>query len=360
MSSDIDNTTGIGEIEEIIESTDATEGNDNTNETTEHETNKEKEAEIGAVSVISRRMSKLNSVCEGWAMLPHLFDIWDDDKSGSLDEDELFAGLSHYCTARNIDVDRQAVLNILSDVDDNGDRLLDNREFAVFFSRFADLVGCCISDLALFMMKQLNEEREGTDSMQDENSVNTKESNLFADLSKPTARNKGRTSWMGLFKAVQKASTNDDSGNTSNSTSDSTIATTPSERLDLQQLEQQLDEKIQMIYELEFKLRQREDAIEHLEQALEAKDETITLLRDELDAQQVVDAEDNISGDIAGGPLCHAPSLLHKKDIKDEKANRDESKATEAEGGTLSLEERQLKSEEIFASIRTSFATTSA
>mmetsp|Transcript_483 Transcript_483/g.785 ORF Transcript_483/g.785 Transcript_483/m.785 type:complete len:306 (-) Transcript_483:121-1038(-) len=287
----------------------------------------------------SRRMGKLNSVCEGWAMLPRLFRMWDEDGNGFLDEKELFAGLNHYCTAKNINIDKKQVQTILNEVDDDDDRLLDTREFAVFFARFADLVDCCISDLAFFMIEQLS---QGMGD--DEISISTKRGSFFlaGSMNTPVVPPaEPKSSWIGLLSAVGFASTLDSSAPSSTAMPSISSADT----LDAQQLELQLDEKIQMIHQLECKLRQREQAIEHLEHALEAKDEMIAVLRESQESQPTTD--ENIAGDIAAGPLCRAPSF-------------DKSKTFDAEENALSLEERQVKSEDIFATIRTSFANGSA
>jgi hypothetical protein len=263
-------------------------------------------------------------------MLPRLFMIWDEDGNGFLDEGELFAGLGRYCTARSISIDRKAVLKILSEVDDNDDRLLDTREFAIFFARFAELVDCCISDLATFMIEQLRQREDGV--MKDESGATIRGSFFSNAADKPVVKDETRrTSWMGLISRV-KAASNDDSGTTS------TATTSASEGLDPQQLELQLDEKIQKIHELEFKLRQREQAIEHLEDALKVKDHTIDMLREQVDSQPPVEFNGGVAGDIAAGPLCETPE--------------------EKEDNEPSLKERQLQSENVFASIRTSFSTT--
>lgn len=289
------------------------------------------------VSPSSHRMEKLKSVTDGWAMLPRLFMIWDEDDNGFLDEGELFAGLDNYCTARNLQVDRRAVLCILGEVDDNGDEMLDNREFAVFFARFAVLVDCCISDLAKFMIEQLEQDGQLEEDNKMKKLNKSRRGSFFSALKKKE-ESKRRMPLQWVRGRRRRSST------TTVSTMGMPDASSATQRtsLDPELLEMQLDDKIRTIQQLEMKLRQREEAIDHLEQALEMKTKMLDTMRHNLESSRESSLERRYgNGDTAGGMVDVVLEAMEKPKVDDL---------------LMSLKERTLKNETVFASIKASLA----
>ena len=112
---------------------------------------------------------------EAWTMMPRLFDIWgklygfeyitfgqhshpfspDADSSGTLDKNEVFMGVEQYCEARELSFDSRVICCLWSEVDDNGDQVLDRREFAVFLARYCEWIGIALDDLAFVVFEQL-------------------------------------------------------------------------------------------------------------------------------------------------------------------------------------------------------------
>jgi Ca2+-binding EF-hand superfamily protein len=83
-----------------------------------------------------------------------LFDLWDSDKSGTLDFSELFDGLRRYQAASNNGHSRESVekgVKMLMDGDVNGDHLLDREEFAVSIMKYAEAVGTDLHELIDFI-----------------------------------------------------------------------------------------------------------------------------------------------------------------------------------------------------------------
>lgn len=83
-----------------------------------------------------------------------LFDLWDINKDGTLDFDELFAGLKRYQKAANSSTDESDVEKItqaLMAQDSDGDQQLDKEEFAAAMVNYADAMGAELHQLIDFM-----------------------------------------------------------------------------------------------------------------------------------------------------------------------------------------------------------------
>ena len=83
-----------------------------------------------------------------------LFDVWDADKSGTLDFDELFDGLRRYQAASNNGHSAESVeegVKMLMKGDIDGDQQLDREEFAVSLMKYAEAVGTDLHELIDFI-----------------------------------------------------------------------------------------------------------------------------------------------------------------------------------------------------------------
>lgn len=224
---------------------------------------KQQELEERGTSSQSRR-TKMDQTYDGWSMLPSLFDIWDLDGDGSLSVEEVNIAVANYCELRisSFQVTQKDIGLIFQEVDLNDDGHLDRREFSLFFSRFADSIDACIFDLAYFMIEQLADRVD----------------NLVFEA--PHER-KRRLSLLNFLKGNEPLD-------------DSTTTNISATELVVSRLEQERDEQAKHIRELEFKLRQREEAIGHLEQALTVHDELIATMR-----QQLEEKDSEVAGDAA-------------------------------------------------------------
>jgi chemotaxis protein histidine kinase CheA len=72
-----------------------------------------------------------------------------------LDKNEVFLGVDQYCEAREIVFDSRVITQLWSQVDDNGDGVLDRHEFAVFLARYCESVGVGLDDMAFVVLEQL-------------------------------------------------------------------------------------------------------------------------------------------------------------------------------------------------------------
>lgn len=84
-----------------------------------------------------------------------LFDLWDSDNSGTIDFDELFAGLQRYQVAAakqsNVHIDAEQVAMKLMALDTDGDHMLDKEEFATAMVTYADAMKTELHQLIDFM-----------------------------------------------------------------------------------------------------------------------------------------------------------------------------------------------------------------
>jgi hypothetical protein len=72
-----------------------------------------------------------------------------------VDKNEVFLGVDQYCEAREIVFDSRVITQLWSQVDDNGDGVLDRHEFAVFLARYCEAVGVGLDDMAFVVLEQL-------------------------------------------------------------------------------------------------------------------------------------------------------------------------------------------------------------
>lgn len=83
-----------------------------------------------------------------------LFDLWDSDKSGTIDFDELFVGLRRYQAAANTEAgvdETEEIVQALMAQDVDGDQALDKEEFAAAMVNYADAMNTDLHQLIDFM-----------------------------------------------------------------------------------------------------------------------------------------------------------------------------------------------------------------
>jgi hypothetical protein len=90
------------------------------------------------------------------SMLPRLFELWDDDNSGTICKKELFAGLRSFCKEKRIELDWDHCRWLFSDVDTDNSGDLDLREFSLFVSKVAHGIGSSEESFAYFMVERLS------------------------------------------------------------------------------------------------------------------------------------------------------------------------------------------------------------
>lgn len=102
--------------------------------------------------VLDEEEERMEALVRGWQMMVRLFEIWDLDKSGALDQEEIFSGVSRYCALNDISHNQEETLRIFNNVDNNQDRELDQREFAVFLKDFASSNNVPMDEMAYILM----------------------------------------------------------------------------------------------------------------------------------------------------------------------------------------------------------------
>lgn len=107
-----------------------------------------------AIAMVAN-MKKVQKMEDGWMLMPRLFEMWDCDESGSLDRGEVMRGLERYCRAKSIEMNYETVGDIFEATDDNHDGDLDQREFGLFMSKFAELLGVELDELAVSMLRHI-------------------------------------------------------------------------------------------------------------------------------------------------------------------------------------------------------------
>ena len=100
----------------------------------------------------------------GWMMMNVIFDIWDFDGNHAIDRQELFAGLGRFCKAKGIPLRYNVIDSLFDEVNDNQDSELDQREFSVFLSRYAEASAISLNDLAFFMVQLESKKAEARSS----------------------------------------------------------------------------------------------------------------------------------------------------------------------------------------------------
>ena len=92
-------------------------------------------------------------------LLTQLFEIMDEDNSGTIDPFELLSGLRKYAAVKNNELETRKCFNIIQEVDNNGDRVLTLREFCLFVIRFSKDLNVPIYDFVYFMVNLLAEKQ---------------------------------------------------------------------------------------------------------------------------------------------------------------------------------------------------------
>jgi EF-hand domain pair len=113
-------------------------------------------------------------------LLPQLFEILDEDNSGTIDPFELLKGLRQYTAAKGGQLEARKCFNILDEVDSNKDHVLTLREFCIFICKLTNAMDVSVYDFVRFMVNLLGDSAK-PDSKQ--NTIkNPQKQNLFDRL----------------------------------------------------------------------------------------------------------------------------------------------------------------------------------
>jgi len=97
---------------------------------------------------------------KGWRDMPKLFEVWDGDKSGSLDRVEIAIGIQNFLTkSEGCEVTLIQCLQIMDEVDDDGNRELCQMEFSAFLSKFASASGIPLGTLTSFLLEEVGNKK---------------------------------------------------------------------------------------------------------------------------------------------------------------------------------------------------------
>jgi EF-hand domain pair len=94
--------------------------------------------------------------CTGKSIMSMFFNDWDEDHSGTLDVDEVLAGIEMCCDALNIDYDSRRISALFNELDSDGNHELDRKEFTKFLQIYADNNDIGMVDLAFVMADHLS------------------------------------------------------------------------------------------------------------------------------------------------------------------------------------------------------------
>jgi len=106
-----------------------------------------------------KRTLEQEAMAKGWQEMPLLFDIMDNDNSGTIDRKELTTTMSGLIKDNGLNVSIGDCHAIMSEVDLNRDNQLDRREFGCFLSRFSLAADLSLAEVTYYLKKQ-NEELE--------------------------------------------------------------------------------------------------------------------------------------------------------------------------------------------------------
>ena len=85
--------------------------------------------------------------------MERLFQLWDADGDGTIDRQELGIGMSMFRNTHKCNLSPIEYLRIMDEVDDNGDGVLDPREFSAYLARFALAAGVKLEVLTEHLME---------------------------------------------------------------------------------------------------------------------------------------------------------------------------------------------------------------
>jgi len=100
----------------------------------------------------SQQEDHVEGLVHGWQMMARLFEIWDKDNSGTLDQEEILSVITKFCRSNNLPHSPSDTLRIFEEVDDNNDKELDQREFAVFLNKYAGHHNIRLDEMAYLLM----------------------------------------------------------------------------------------------------------------------------------------------------------------------------------------------------------------
>jgi hypothetical protein len=130
----------------------------------------------------------------GRDIMSKFFDFWDEDQSGTLDIDEVLAGVERCCDAMNLDYDSRKVSALFDELDTDGNQELDRKEFTVFLQIYAAQNDIGMEDLAFVMADHLSQfENDPKVTSKQSNAVNNWFKTLFSAASAQVKQRKEYT-----------------------------------------------------------------------------------------------------------------------------------------------------------------------
>jgi hypothetical protein len=127
----------------------------------------------------------------GRDIMSMFFNDWDEDDSGFLDIEEVFAGVEKFSDAMNLDYDSRRTGALFDELDTDGNQELDRKEFIGFLLKFAEQNEIGMEDLAFVMADQISQREADADS-QSKKRRNTNPTDFFKALFSVAAFQRGQ------------------------------------------------------------------------------------------------------------------------------------------------------------------------
>lgn len=123
--------------------------------------------EVEAQRQLERFERECASLERAWVDIPRVFAAWDADGDGYVDREEVALAANRYLCSTSIrKVTLEECLQLMDEVDENGDRVLDAMEFGAFMGRFALAAGETLDRLTSFFLEEQKRNAEQTQSAQ--------------------------------------------------------------------------------------------------------------------------------------------------------------------------------------------------